>query len=126
MAYLAAKNATVTVASAALKFQTFKLTQAVSKFDATNIAGLTNGAGLLSEEMGVDTVTTTFTGSFVVDGAGIQVVLAGRIVVVAYAGPDGVSHSGNAYILNVGKPAAAKGGFLVEISGEFSGVVSGQ
>lgn len=126
MAYLAAKSATITINSIPYKFQSFKYQESASEFDATNIAGSSNSAGLLSEEIGVDMISTSWNGTFVVDGAAIQTLKTGRLYPLSFTGADGDVHTGNTYVLQRSKPAASKGAFIVDCSGKMTGVVAGQ
>lgn len=122
-----AKNAAcvVTLASAQ-KCTDGSFSGDVSEFDTTNLTSPTTANGLLFTEQGVDTVTVKLDFSVVVDKNAIQVYTLGALIAgVTYAGDDGVSYSGSARIMSIGKPISTKGAFKISLKTVFTGSVSG-
>jgi len=109
-----------------LTWTSFKLNISAGEFEVTNLNSPRSAAGKLMYEGGMDVITVAFTGTFVIDKNDLKTVAIGtKIDGVSGTLIDGRTFTGSLNITGQDMGGAAKGEYSVNVSGKFTGEVSG-
>lgn len=100
--------------------------ETASKFDCTPVDGSENANGLLAEQIGVDTVSTTLSMGVIVKSDDIRNYAVGTQQTIGFTDAGGKACTGTAYILSQSIPIAAKGAYKITLECEYNDVVTGQ